>query len=145
MKKVTWVAVLMIALLLAVHGVSLGQQEEKISPEAVKKETGEALDAAKKYTLQQKEEYQKKVEAELGDLSKKIGELKARAVGLKGEAVKSLETQMTDLKKKQKVAEDKLKEYESSSSQALQDLKIGLDNSLKELKKAYDGIVGQFK
>jgi len=145
MKKVTWVAVLMIALLLAVHGVSFGQQEEKISPEAVKKETGEALDAAKKYTLQQKEEYQKKVEAELGDLSKKIGELKARAVGLKGEAVKSLETQMTDLKKKQKVAEDKLKEYESSSSQALQDLKIGLDNSLKELKKAYDGIVGQFK
>jgi len=145
MKKVTWVAVLMIALLLAVHGVSFGQQEEKISPEAVKKETGEALDAAKKYTLQQKEEYQKKVEAELGDLSKKIGELKARAVGLKGEAVKSLETQMTDLKKKQKVAEDKLKEYESSSSQALQDLKTGLDNSLKELKKAYDGIVGQFK
>jgi len=152
MKKVVWAAAWMLAVLLVVNGVSFGQQEEKaspqeekVSPEAVKKQTEQALDTAKKYTLQQKEEYQKKVEAELNDLSNRIAQLKDKAAGLKGDALKALETHTADLKDKQKIAQDKLKQFEASSAQAWQDLKAGVENSLKDLKKAYESIVEELK
>ncbi len=52
--------------------------EGKVTGGDVRKQAEDTLDAAKKYALQQKAEYQQKVEQELSELGAKIGELRKR-------------------------------------------------------------------
>jgi len=134
------------ALVLAVgQGLCYAQDEDKISPEVIKKQAEKTLESAKKFTLQQKEEYQKKAEAELADLGKRIGELKDKAAEAKGDALTALEARIAELKGKQKAAEDRLKDLRASSAQAWQDMKTGLDGALNELRKTYDSVLKHFK
>jgi len=116
----------------------------KVSPEDVKKQAGEALSAAKEYTMQEKQEYQKLIESQLADLSKKIEDLKAKAVNAKKDAMAALESQIADLKKKQEAAQQKLSELGSVTSKAWGEVKSGLDKAMDELKKAYEGARSKF-
>lgn len=125
---------------LTVGGLAYAQNKDQSSADAVKQHAQETYDAAKKYTLEQKQAYQKKLEEEVGELSRRIGDLKDKAQTLKGEALVALQSKMEDLKEKQKVAESKVQELRSASTQAWENVKAGAEKAFQDLKKAYDAL-----
>lgn len=111
---------------------------EEVSAEDVKRKTDEALEAAKAYTMQQKQEYQQKMEAELNDFNRqvdiKVEELKAKAEKSEAEAKEELDKQIKELREKQKDAQKKLDELKSASGKAWDDLKSEMDAKMNDLK-----------
>lgn len=113
---------------------------DQVSGEQLKKQASETLDTAKKYTLQQKEEFQKKMEVELQDLSKRFDELKKKADSSKGDALTALEARLADLKSQQKDVEQKLNELKSSTARAWEETKTKVEQAVDTLKKAYEAV-----
>jgi hypothetical protein len=119
--------------------------QDKVSGEQVKQQAEAAFDTAKNYTVQQKDEFQKKMEVELQDLSKRFDELKKQAVTTKGEALAALQAKMVELKGRQKEAGQKLEELKSSSAKAWEDARTKVEQAVDDLKKAYDAVGKSFK
>lgn len=143
MRLITCATAMMLALSFAGNG--LADDQNKASAAELKKQAEQTLETAKKFTVQQKELYQKKAEAELSELGDRISELKKKSEAIRGEALQGLEAKFKDLKEKHKVAEKKLSELKSSTAQAWQDAKTGLDNAVGTLKRSYDDVLKNFK
>lgn len=139
---------LMVCFAMVVSGImgsGLAGEDGKVSSDDVRKQAESAFDTAKKYAEQQKAEYQKKIELELGDLGTRIGQLKERAQNATGETLAQLQSKIAELREKQKDAENKLSQLKSSTEQAWNEMREGLDKAVGELKKAYEGAAGFFK
>jgi hypothetical protein len=143
MRTIACAAALILAL--SFSGNVLADDQSKASASDLKKQAEQTLETAKKYTAQQKELYQKKAETELSELGDRISELKKRSETLRGEALQGLEAKFKDFKEKHKAAEKKLSELKSSTAQAWQDAKTGVDNAVGALKSSYDNILKNFK
>uniref|UniRef100_A0A7C4ARK4 Uncharacterized protein n=1 Tax=Desulfomonile tiedjei TaxID=2358 RepID=A0A7C4ARK4_9BACT len=144
MKFMSVASVVAVVLVLALGG--WGHADEgKVTGGDVRKQAEETLDAAKKYALQQKAEYQQKVEQELSELGTKIAGLKEKAQTATGESLRALQEKMKDLKDRQAAAEKRLSELKSSTYQAWSEMRDGVDKAVSELKKAYDGAASLFK
>jgi len=86
-----------------------------------------------------KEDYLKKIEAQIKEWSAKIDELKEK--GVKGKYDEIIE----NLIAKREAAQNKLQELKKSSDEAWVDIKVGLENARDELKEALEKAVSQFK
>lgn len=144
MRKVSPVLVLAVLLVLGLPLWALGD-EGKVTSDEVKKQAGEAFDAAKKYAGQQKADYQQKIEQELAELGDNIVKLKERAKTATGESLKALEERIGDLRERQAAAQKKLGEVKAATEQAWGGLREGMDKALLELKKSYESTIGFFK
>ena len=133
------------ALFASLHGSVLAADTGPATPERVEKQAQQALDTAKEYTMQQKQEYQKKIESQLDELSKQIDQLKEKAKTVKQDAVAKLESTIEELKKKQQVAEERLPELRSATSKAWVEVKAGVDKAMDDLKKAYEKAKSHFE
>jgi TolA-binding protein len=108
-----------------------------VSAEDVKKDTKEALETTKEYTVQQKEEFQKKMRAQLDRMQKRIDQLTAKANRAKTDAQAELKKATAELQEQKDAAGKKLKELESATGKAWSDLKSGLNATVEELEKSY--------
>ncbi len=81
----------------------------------------------------------------LDEVSKKVDELKQKARHATGDAAKRYQTAISDLQSKRDVAQKKVKELGSASSEAWQEIKMGVDKAYDELQKAYKEAVAKFK
>ena len=108
-----------------------------VSAEDVKKETKEALEAAKELTVQQKEEFQQKMRGELDRMQTEIDRLVFKANQAKKETRAELNKVIGELQKKKDATAKKLQDLESASGKAWSDLKSGLNTSMEELEKSY--------
>ena len=132
-------------LLIAVVVSSLGwggpavaaQKKADVSAEDVKKETKEALEAAKELTVQQKEEFQQKMRGELDRMQTEIDRLVFKANQAKKETRAELNKVIGEVQKKKDATAKKLQDLESASGKAWSDLKSGLNTSMEELEKSY--------
>ena len=86
-----------------------------------------------------KEDYLKKIEAQIKEWSAKIDELKEKGVKGKYDEI------MENLIAKRETAQNKLQELKKSSDEAWVDIKVGLENARDELKEALEKAVSQFK
>ncbi|GAB4346608.1 MAG: hypothetical protein Kow0099_27940 [Candidatus Abyssubacteria bacterium] len=110
-----------------------------VTPEEVKKETMEAIEAAKTYTAQQKEEYEQKMAARLEELNGQIEELKVKAEEARPELEARLREEIEQLEQKSEAARKKLEELKSASEEAWSDLKEELDEKMQELEDFLKG------
>ena len=94
---------------------------------------------------EQKEEYQKQIEAKLKEFNQKREELKAKAADLKKESREEFNQQMEELKKKQEAAKKKLEEVKAASAKAWEKLKVEMDTAIEDLNKLYDTIMSHFR
>jgi len=135
-----------------VVGLSLGwggpavaaEGKPGVSAEDVKKETKEALGAAKELTVQQKEEFQKKMRDKLDRIQREIDRLVFKANQAKKETRAELNKVIGELQKKKDAIAKKLQELESASGKAWNDLKSGLNASMEELEKSYKRAQSRF-
>lgn len=110
-------------------------QETTVSKEEVKKEAAEAIGAAKAYTQQQKDVYQKMIEARLKDLDSRLSQLRAKAQESSSEAKAKLDDEIEELEEKRKAAQKKLVELRETAGHRWNDLKLELDEMLTTLEE----------
>jgi TolA-binding protein len=125
-------------------GQAVAGTKSGVSAEDVKKETKEALGAAKELTVQQKEEFQKKMRAELDRMQKEIDRLSFKTNQAKKETQAELDKAIKELQKQKDVTARKLQKLESASGKAWDDLKSGLNTSMEELGKSYERAKSRF-
>lgn len=115
----------------------------------VQKETKEAYEATKAYTLEKKDEYVQKVENELKKLDKAYDRVsskaKSKAGDLKQKSKAEIEAMDKDLEQKRKAAAEKLHALKSSSQDAWEKLKSGMDSAVDDLSSAIDQAKAKFK
>ena len=99
------------------------QKKADVSAQDVKKETKEALGAAKELTVQQKDEFKKKMRDELDRMQKEIDRLAFKTNQAKKETQAELDKAVKELQKKKDATAKKLQDLESASGKAWDDLK----------------------
>ena len=152
MKSVMFImGLLAIMLLLAVGALSgCGDNEQTqskpaaVTKEDVKKEAKEAYNTTKAYTQEQMQAFREQTAAKLAEYEKEIDQLQAKAEKLEGDAKAKAEQQLTALRLKRDAVSEKLKELSSSSANAWEQIKSGIDAAMKDLGNAYKKAAAEF-
>ena len=152
MKSVMFVRGLLAIMLLLALGVLAGCGENEqtqskpatVSKEDVKKEAKEAYDTTKAYTQEQMQAFREQTEIKLNEYKEEIDKLQAKAEKMGGDAKAKADEQLTALHQKREVVAEKLKELSSSSGNAWEQLKTGIDAALEDLGNAYKKAAAEF-
>ncbi len=88
--------------------------------------------------------YQKKVEAELEELEARISLLIAKARKASAEARIEAKKQMTRVKAKYEKTERKIQDLQSDSKVAWEEVKTGVDEAIHELRDSIEDAIAQF-
>ncbi len=127
-----------------------GEKEETeskpatVSKEDVKKEPREAYDATKAYTQEQIQAFREQAETKLAEYKKDIDQLQAKAEELGGDAKAKVKQQLTALRQKHDEVTEKLQELSSSSGDAWEQIKSGINAAMEDLGNAYKKAVAEF-
>ena len=88
--------------------------------------------------------FREQTEARLAEYEKEIDQLQAKAEKFEGDAKAKAEQQLTALRQKRDVVSEKLKELSSSSANAWEQIKSGIDAAMEDLGKAYKKAATEF-
>jgi len=94
---------------------------------------------------QDRDSYQKKAEATLRDLNRKIDALNAKAGKQSSEARKEFDRQMAELNQERTATQRELEKLRNSTQKAWRDMKPDLDAAIKNLQAAYQHAAANFK
>ncbi len=92
-----------------------------------------------------REEYQGKMEAQLSEWGAEIDKLKARADKAAADTRQDYFDQVEALHAKQASMQTKLQELKTSSDDAWEDLKDGLDHSWNQIRGSFNKAAARFK
>ncbi len=95
--------------------------------------------------MSKREEYQKKLENQLSELSAEIAKLKEKAEKAGSEFKKDFGGHLEQIKDKQADARQKLEELRETSGEAWEELREGLDKSWESLSTAIKNAAARFK
>jgi multidrug resistance efflux pump len=95
--------------------------------------------------MENREEYQGKMEAQLSEWGAEIDKLKARADNAAADTRQDYCDQIEALRDKQAVMRMKLQELKTSNDGAWWDLKEGLDHSWNEIKDSFHKAAARYK
>ena len=109
----------------------------KVTSEDVRRDAGQAAKTAAEYSQQTKEEFQKKLEAQLNELDAKIAKLREKGRDLKDKAKADWDQKMAGLETKRDAARAKLAEVGHASAEAWKDVRKGAQAAWDELDKAF--------
>lgn len=112
-------------------------QPQPSTTDRVVRDTKEAIEATKQYTIQQKESFQKAMQAELIDMQAKIAELQKKTNAASVEARTEMQQAIQELERKKDEARKKLDKVNESTSSAWDKLKDGMNAAVADLKKSY--------
>ena len=150
-KRSLRMAVARTLVVLCILGLSLtlplrataGDQPQPSTTARVIRDTTEAVEATKQYTLQQKETFQKAVQAELAEMQVKIAELQKKTNAASAEARTEMQKALQDLEHKKDEAGKQLEEVNASTSSAWSKLKDNMNAAVEDLKKSYKETVSK--
>ncbi|MCC2641006.1 MAG: uncharacterized protein K0S45_1419 [Nitrospira sp.] len=117
--------------------VMAGNQAESSAADRMVRDTKEAMEATRQYTIQQKEAFQKVIQAELKEMQVKITELQKKTSVASVKARDEMQKAIQDLEEKKKEANKKLEEVNASTTSAWSKLKDGMATAVEDLKKSY--------
>lgn len=95
--------------------------------------------------MTEKQAFQQKLEAQLGEWDAKLEELKSKAQEAKAEIRADYEKQLEILASKRDMARTKVLELRQRTEGAWEDLKGGTEKAWDEMRKALDHIASRFK
>ncbi len=134
-----WLIVGLLAgsLVLLPGGGIAAESQSPAGADKVIRETKEAVEATKQYSVQQKEAFEKAVRSELNEMHAKIAELRKKTEAASAAARVELQKAVQDLEKKKDEARKKLDQVNDSTSAAWATLKDGMTLAVEDLKKSY--------
>jgi hypothetical protein len=110
---------------------------EKVTSEDVRRDAGKAVDTAAEYSRQAKEEFQKKLDAQLKERADDIAKLREKGRDLKDQAKADWDRKMAELETKREAANAKAAEVGRSSAEAWKDVQKGAQSAYDDLDKAF--------
>jgi predicted nucleic acid-binding Zn-ribbon protein len=114
-----------------------GDRQQPATADKVVRETQEAVEATKQYTIQQKEAFTKKVHAELKEVQEKIAELRRKTDSASAEARAELQKALTDMEKQKNEARKKLDGVNEATSAVFGKVRDEVSMAVEDLKKRY--------
>jgi predicted RNase H-like nuclease (RuvC/YqgF family) len=145
---VRWLLAVMLLMPGALSGCGEKDQPQSkpatVSSDDVKKEAKEAYEATKAYTQEQMQTIRKQMETRLDEYGKEIDQLKSKTEKLEGDAKAKAEQQLMALRQKRHGVSEKVKELGSSSGNAWEQLKSGIDAAMEDLGNAYKKAAAEF-
>jgi chromosome segregation ATPase len=95
--------------------------------------------------IENRQDYQRKVEAQLEKLNAQINEYKAKADQAQADAKVRYYDQLEELQTKRDAAQAKLSELQQASESAWDEIRRGFENAWTELTTSFDLAVRQFE
>ncbi len=120
-----------------------GDQPQPSATDKMVRDTKDAVEATKQYTIQQKEAFQKAIQNELNEMQVKIADLQKKTSAASVEARAEMQKAIQDLEKQKDEARKKLDEVNASTSSAWSKLKDGMNTAVADLKKSYKEAVSK--
>lgn len=113
-----------------------GASDKPVTSDKVIRETQEAVTATKDYTIQQKDAFQRKVQAELDEMQVRITQLRGQARHASTEARADLQKALREIEKKKDLANKKVKAIRSATASSWEQVKSKTEAALKDLRDA---------
>ncbi len=129
--------------LTVVPWATAGDQPPPSTTDTVLRDTKEAVEATKQYTIQQQETFQKAVQRELAEMQIKIAELQKKTNAASAEARSDMQKALQELERKKDEARKQLDEVNESTSSAWSKLKDNMNAAVEDLKKSYKETVSK--
>jgi multidrug resistance efflux pump len=101
--------------------------------------------AERRNFMDKKEEYTKKLEAQLKEWKAKIDILEARGAKITSEAKTELMREIKELRQKKGIVKEKWNELQKVSGDSWDTMKVGVEKAAAELKGAMDRVISRFK
>lgn len=120
-----------------------GDQTRSSTTDTLIRDTKEAVEATKQYSIQQKEIFQKAVQSELAEMQIKIAELQKKTNAASAEARSDMQKALQELEHKKEEARKQLDEVNESTSSAWSKLKDNMNAAVEDLKKNYKETVSK--
>lgn len=111
----------------------------------VTREVNDALRSIKDYSFQNRDEYERRLQAALSQVDDQVEDLRERAAGASGEAKERLQQAAQDLQARSRVVRERLQRVRASSAPAWQELRSGVNSAFEELRDAFDRAASHFK
>ena len=143
-SRIVFTMLLAFPMMLMLACTSSEDAAESTTPEAVKKEVKEAAEAVSSLTRQEMESFVDQMESQLNTLETKADDLSSRAQTLQGEAKTAADKKIEILEEKREQARKRLKALKSSSAEAWEELKTGLQASMLRLNQALQEAAAAF-
>ncbi|WP_413585481.1 hypothetical protein [Bdellovibrio sp. HCB274] len=105
--------------------------------EEVKQKTSDAAASAMNYSKEQKDAFQKEMEANLAEMKNEINALKKAAAEKSGDAKKEMNGQINNLEKKQATMSKDLAQLKKSSGKAWGHMKDGMSKAWDSISDSY--------
>lgn len=116
-----------------------------VSAEELENKFRDALQSAKSYTFQHKDEYRRKLESVLGQVDDRIDQLQDEAARAGAKEKKELPEQLAQLRRLRDKAEAEAERVKSATPEAWQDLKSGIGSAFEDLRNAFEKAGAKFR
>ena len=124
--------------------VAVGASDGRVTGGTVIREAQEAVTATKDYTIQQKDAFQRKIQAELDEVQVRIAQLRGQVEHASGEARADIQKSIGELEKKKDLVNKKAEaihsatvssweQVKSKTAAAMDDLRDSLNQALSHL------------
>lgn len=123
--------------LLTLSVVSACASDKPVTGDTVIRETQEAVTATKDYTIQQKEAFQRKVQAELDEMQLRIAQLRGQVTHASGEAQADVQKAIKELEKKKELAQKKVEDIHSATASSWEQVKSKTAVAMDDLRDSF--------
>lgn len=111
--------------------------DSQAGAEAIAKEARETVEAAKEYTAQQKDAFQRKAQEELSAIQSQIEILRGKARNVSASTRAELQKSIDELDKKKEAVKDKLDALRDATDAKWHTIKTTVDTAFDEIKGSY--------
>mgnify|MGYP001323041105 CR=1 FL=1 len=114
--------------------VAAGTSDKPVTGDTVIRETQEAVTATKDYTIQQKDAFQRKVQAELDEIQVHITKLRGQVTHASAEARTDIQKAIAGLEKKKDLAQKKAEDIHSATASSWEQVKSKTSAAMDDLR-----------
>ncbi|MBH0189244.1 MAG: hypothetical protein HP494_04875 [Nitrospira sp.] len=111
--------------------------DSRAGADTIAKEARETVEAAKEYTAQQKDAFQRKAQEELSAIHSQIEFLRGKARHVSASTRAELQKSIDELDKKKEVVKDKLDALRDATDAKWHTMKTTVDTAFDEMKGSY--------
>ena len=142
-KTVAFLCLMSPLLAISPQAINAADHLQPSTTEKVIRDTKEAVESTTQYTMQQKDTFQKAVQAELAEMQTKIAELRKQTNAAAVEARAEMQKALQELERNKEEARKQLDEVTQSTNSAWSKLKDNMNAAVADLKKSYKEIVSK--
>lgn len=136
--------ILGLGLLIMPAAVAVGASNGPVTGDSVMREAQEAVTATQDYTIQHKDAFQRKAQAELDDVQQHITRLRGQVELASAEARVDLQKSIWELEKKKDLASKKLEALQSATASSLEQVKSRAAAAMDDLRGSLNRALSHF-